>query len=141
MPTTIEFAFGVRLKQRSVGTYNHELHVEFFAIGEEIDGDNYILLDRQKMTFNPSRQEDLIYSVMSDRKVRLYDYEFFQDGRRGQKYGGYLIIVTDSRGTVISQKSPYNWISENIENLNRLPVGVHFGKSCRRVSPPVPNRD
>ncbi len=35
-----DYIFGAELKQRSTGTYPHELHVELFVFGEEIDGDN-----------------------------------------------------------------------------------------------------
>lgn len=137
LPRAFDFVFTAKLKQTSSGSYNHELHVEFFAIGEEIDGDNYILLDRQESTFVPGRYTDDFFKF-SGRRVRMFDYEFFQDGRRGQKYGGYLIIVTDPRGKIIAHESPYPWLFKNVEALKELPVGKHFDKSCTRVFPPRP---
>lgn len=137
LPGAIDYVFTAKLKQTSSGSYSHELQVEFFAIGEEIDGDNYILLSRQKSTFIPSEQQDQTFTF-SGSKVRLYDYEFFQDGRRGQKYGGYLVVVTDSRGKIVAHKTPYNWLFENFDKLDGLPVGKHFNKACVRVHPPRP---
>ncbi len=39
-PKILDYVFGATLKQTSAGLYNHELKVEFFAIGEEIDDVN-----------------------------------------------------------------------------------------------------
>ena len=98
LPGVLDYVFTAKIKQDSSGYYPHELHVEFFAIGEEIDGENFILLDKQESTFIPSEQKRSEYHTFSGRTVRLYDYEFREDGRRGQRYGGYLVVVTDSRG-------------------------------------------
>ncbi len=137
LPPTVDYVFGAKLKQTSAGSYTHELHVEFFAIGEEIDGDNYILLDRQKSSFIPSDSKDRSCNF-SGKKVRLYNYEYGRSGRRGQQCGGYLIVITDSRGKVIAHKTPYNWLFKHLEALREFPVGRHFDKTCTRVFPPRP---
>jgi len=138
LPGVFDYVFTAKIKQDSAGSYPHELHVESFAIGEEIDGDNYILLDRRESSFVPSEQERSEYHTFSGRSVRLYDYEFRGDGRRGQRYGGYLVVVTDSRGKIIAHKSSYNWLFENREALKKLGLMNHFDKTCTRVHPPRP---
>ena len=75
----------------------------------------------------------------SGRTVRLYDYNFYSDGRRGQQYGGYLVVVTDSRGKIVMHKSSYNWMFEKREALDKLPLNSHFDKTCIRVDPPRPS--
>ena len=132
-----DYVFTTKLKQMSAGSYNHELHVEVFVIGLEIDGHNYILLDRMKSSFVPAEQEDLSYQF-SGRKVRLYDFEFRQDGRRGQSYGGYLVIITDSRGEIIAYKTPKDWLYDIVESLRELSLNAHFDKTGTRVFPPRP---
>lgn len=137
LPPAYDYVFTTKLKQISAGSYSHKLHIEVCVIGEEIDGDNYILLDRMGSTFVPSEQEDLLYQF-TGRKVRLFDYEFWTDGRRGQKYGGYLVIITDSRGKIIAQKTPQNWLLDIVEPLRELALGAHFDKKGTRVRPPSP---
>ncbi|RKZ06544.1 hypothetical protein DRQ32_11005, partial [bacterium] len=55
-PKELDYVFSARLKQTSAGEYNHELKIEFFAVGEEVDGDNYILFDRQESSFTPCKE-------------------------------------------------------------------------------------
>ena len=138
LPGVIDYVFTTKIKQESSGSYPHELHVESFAIGEEIDGDNYILLDRRESTFVPDEQTRGEYHTFGGRSVRLYDYEFETDGRRGQRYGGYLVVVTDSRGKIIEHKSSYNWLFEKRGELSKLGLMNHFDKTCTRVHPPRP---
>ena len=137
LPPCYDYEFTVKFKQTSAGSYDHELLVEVIVFGEEIDGDNFILLDRMESRFIPSQQKDLSYQF-TGRKVRLYDYEYKADGRRGQKYGGYLVVVTDARGKVIVHKSPQNWLYDIKEPLQELSLNAHFDKTGTRVFPPRP---
>ena len=136
-PTLIDYVFTAKLVQSSPGNYNHKLNVEFFAIGWEVDGDNYILLDRQSSSFTPSNEKDRSYAF-SGPPVLCYDYIDWYKQTRGSKYGGYLITITDVRGKIIAHEASSRWLFENLENLKKLPVGKHFDKSCTRVFPPRP---
>ena len=142
VPKILDYVFSTSLKQSSAGLYNHELKVEFFAIGEEIDGDNYILLDRQESRFTPTKENQKSH-IFFGKPVMLMDYRLHSGStnRRGEKYGGYLVVVTDMRGESIDWKSPYKWIFPKLGNLRNVPVGKHFDKSCTRVFPPRPKRE
>ncbi len=138
-PRFYDYVFSTRLKQSSAGEYNHELHIEFFAIGEEIDGNNYILLDRQESDFTPTKENGRSHSFSGD-KLRLEVRDWSQVSMyRGQKYGGYLVVVTDSRGEVIDVGSSHNWLPDLTDKLRELPLGKHFDKTGTRVYPPSPN--
>jgi len=141
-PKLLDYVFSASLKQTSAGLYRHGLHVEFFAIGEEIDGDNYILLDRQESHFTPSKENQQSIAF-SGENITLIDYRLWDGAttRRGEKYGGYLVVVTDVRGEIVAHSSPYKWIFEQVENLRQVPVGKHFDKRCIRVFPPRPRRE
>lgn len=134
-PKLLDYVFGVKLRQTSARVYNHELKVQFFAIGAEIDGDNFILLDRQESAFTPSaeNQQSLAFHGGS---VTLTDYEHISAVRRGQKYSGYLVVVTDERGKVIIHETSNEWLFPILANLRQLPVGKHFDKTGTRVGPP-----
>jgi len=136
-----DYIFGAELKQRSPGTYPHQLHVEFFAFGEEIDGNNYVLLDRQQSAFTPSKENKGCHSSYSPKSIRLTASAMRAASPiRGTKYGGFLIIITDERGKIIQHKTSHKWLFENLENLKNLPVGKHFDKRCIRVGPPRPTQ-
>jgi len=136
-----DFTFGAKLKKKSTQTYIHELHVEFFAFGEEVDGDNYVLLDRQQSTFNPTKENKGSHAFYSDKPVRLQTTAIrAASPMRGIKYGGYLITITDERGKIIQYKTSHKWLFEILENLKSLPVGKHFDKSGNRVGPPRPTQ-
>ena len=138
LPKEVEYVFSARLKQTSAGEYRHELKVEFFAIGEEIDGDNYILFDRQESRFTPSAENERSHTF-SGRTVPVRERgEALSMGRRGDKYGGYLVVVTDTRGKVVDIGSSHKWMPGLVDELRRLPIGKHFDKSGGRVAPPRP---
>lgn len=136
LPKHIDYVFSARLKQTSAGEYSHELSVEFFAIGEEIEGDNYILFDRQESHFTPTKENGRSHTF-SGKTVPLRESIIFVE-RRGQKYGGYLVVVTDLRGKIIDSGSSHKWLPGILDNLRELPVGRHFDKTGARVEPPRP---
>jgi hypothetical protein len=142
-PTSYNYVFSAKIKQISTKNYDQELQVEVFAIGAEVDGDKYILLDRQKHRFTPTR-ENQRSGKFSGESVVLTDYQVGNDtwGRqhRGQKYASYLVVITDSRGEIIAQETPKKWLFEHLENLREIPVGRYFDKTCTRVGPTRPKR-
>lgn len=137
VPDELDYIFGARLKQTSAGEYDHELKVEFFAIGDELEGDNFVLLDRQESYFTPAKENgfhEFRGDVVPVREIRI---ERFQQDR-GVKYGGYLVVVTDERGVIIDYATSNKWMLSVLENLRRLPLGKHFDKTGKRIFPPSP---
>ena len=140
-PKLLDYVFSVKLKQDTSAVYNHELTVEFFAIGAEIDGDNFILLDRQESSFIPSEENKRSHAFSGD-TITLTDFDHINGLRRGQRYSSYLIVVTDSRGEIIQYETPKKWLFEHLENLKKVPVGKHIDETCTRVLPiSPPSRD
>jgi len=135
-PRILDYVFSAKLKQTSAGLYNHELHVEFFAIGAEKFGDHYILLDRQESRFTPTKENQRSHAF-SGNTVRLTSYAMDGDFK-GIKYEAYLIVVTDTRGKITTHQTSNEWLFENLENLRRLPVGRYMDETCTRVFPSRP---
>ena len=130
--------YGVQVKQTSPGAYNHELQVEIFVVGRQRSRPNarYILLDHQKTAFTPSAEEDRFYEFRSPREVVLENYTIkYYATDHGEKYSGYLVMVTDERGVMIAVESSAKWLLENLENLKKLSVGNYMDKTCTRTSP------
>ncbi len=130
--------FGVRIRQQSAGAYNHELVIEFFAIAKERAGNRFILLDRKKSSFVPTKKNKRSYEFWG-RAVELDQYEiFYIDRPRGKKYAGHLITVTDARGKIVATQSSPGWLLENLDNLKKMPVGGYMDKTCTRTFPTRP---
>jgi len=132
----MDYTFGAKVKQDSAKTYNHELKVEYFAIGGEITGDKNILLDRKESSFTPTRENDQSHQFKG-KPVEILDYDM-KDRRFGRKVVGNLITVTDVRGKIIAFNSSPTWLMTNIENLKQLPVGAYFDETCTRCYPSPP---
>ena len=142
-PTSYNYVFSAKIKQISTKRYDQELQVEVFVIGAEIGGNKYILLDRHKHRFTPTK-ENQRFGQFEGENVVLTDYLIGtnQIGRqhRGRKYSSFLVVVTDSRGKIIAHETPKKWLFENLENLRGVPVGRYFDKTCTRVGPTPPRR-
>jgi len=137
VPRIYDYIFSARLKQVSAGEYNHELKVEFFAIGEEIAGDNFILLDRQESRFTPSKENGRTHEFSGGEvMLEVRDWTFFADLYKGEKYGGYLVVVTDERGKIIDTGSSHKWLPGLVDTLRGFPLGKHFDKTGTRTYPP-----
>ncbi len=139
MPVVNFFTFGIRLDQTSAGAYNHEVNIEFFAIGAQRRQNNkYILLDHQTSSFVPSKENKRSCEFWSPRVVSLEEYSVAGGPTRGKKYDTYLIILTDKNGKVIEAKSEKKWPLANIEALRKLSVGSFMDTTCARVYPGRP---
>ncbi len=136
-PKVLDYVFSAKLAQTSAGEYNHELKVEFFAIGEETNGDNFIMLDRQESHFTPTKENGRSHSFHGDKVRLLQTVAYFGRGEiRGQKYGGYLIVVTDERGRIIDHGASHKWLIGILDELRTLPFRCHFDKTGIRVPAP-----
>ncbi|QBG46460.1 hypothetical protein EGM51_03265 [Verrucomicrobia bacterium S94] len=129
--------YGFRLKQVGTGDYPYRVNAEMFVIGQERLGTKYILLDRQETSFIPTRENKKSYSFKSGREVVLQNYEV-EGEPRGEKYAGYLVVLTDERGREIGYSTSDEWLYENLDNLKRQKPGNYINKQCERVFPTRP---
>ena len=137
----IRAQFGVRVKQTGFGTYKHELKAEIFAIGRQIYADCYMVLARESVSFRLSKENDKRFEYMSDRWAPLRDLYLGvgQFARRGEKYHGYLILVTDELGRLVAHEESPDWLFDYRENMMKLKPGNYFDNHCIRRSPVRPD--
>ncbi|MEI6892832.1 MAG: hypothetical protein V5783_11735 [Pontiella sp.] len=136
------FTFGVKIQPKSSSkTYNHDLKVEYFAIGDEIDGNNYVLLDYQSGHFNPANFWDKEFLLSGD-PVKLQSMAYRGTAPvRGTRYGGYLVVITDPRGEVLEYKASHEFLYEKLDKLRKLRPNNHFNRDVERVIPARPTED
>ena len=135
----LDYVFGAKLKwSSSDASYAHPLTVEYFAVGREVNGDNYILLDHDSESFVPAGESTRRFAV-EGRSVRLKKYaNRYGCPMRGRKEKGYLVVVTDSLGRVVQYKASNEFLFEHLPKLRRLPVNAHFDDHCVRHYPSRP---
>lgn len=136
--------YGVKIKQRDTYAYAHELHIEFFALGQERSGPRLILIDHQNTDpFSLTKENGWSHRVMSKREVVLQNY-LYGDGpsnghqKRGRKYYGYLILLRDVRGEIIAMETSHDWLYEHLETLMERGIGNYMDKTCTRTFPSRP---
>lgn len=140
-----EYTFTAKVKSSSP-KYNHALRVEYWVLGSEIGGNKYMLLDHETGSFVPSAQPKETYSF-SGKPVALYDWvlSHIYNQRRGERYEGFLITVTDERGKIVAERSQPTWLFKNLDRLRQLEVGSFMDNTCTRQWPtplkvPVPDK-
>ncbi|MBN2164143.1 MAG: hypothetical protein JXR25_05400 [Pontiellaceae bacterium] len=134
----LDYIFGARIKWSSGGTYNAPLKVDCFAIGREVNGDHYILLDRMEEWFVPLEEASGKFTF-SGETVRLKKYaNRFGCPMRGREEDGYLIVVSDQQGRIVQYKASNEFLFEHLSDLDRLPVNAHFDGACVRRYPSRP---
>ncbi|MDF7823465.1 hypothetical protein P4B35_05530 [Pontiellaceae bacterium B12227] len=136
-----DYTFGTRVKQTSSGAYNRKLFVEYTAVGEEVDGDNYVLLDRGSSEFLLTEENKRSHEIYGE-AVRIMRIAYRDSApMRGTKYGGYLVTVKDERGNMIAHDASHDFLYENLSKLKKLRPNNHFNKRCERVIPARPTED
>ncbi|MEN8254825.1 MAG: SHD1 domain-containing protein, partial [Verrucomicrobiota bacterium] len=134
-PVMTRITLGVKIEKATRKPYARMLKVELFSIAYERDGDNYVLLDRQEGTFTLSEENDQTH-VFWGKGAYMRDYADYAGIRRGQKFKGHMIVITDERGEIIAKDITNDWFLDVIEPLRRFPVGRHFDETGMRVYPP-----
>jgi len=138
-PRILDYEFGVKIKQLDSTAYNHELKIEYFAIGEQYhDDQKKILLDRQTSLFTPSVENERTHRFSGD-PVAVMSYEALAQ-MNGNKYKGNMVVVTDERGEVIHHSESSPWLFENLDRLRQLPIGAFMDRTGARVYPSGPKR-
>jgi len=139
IPRSSYFTFKTTIKKTSTKRYDQELTAEYFAIGSEFGGDKHILLDYRKENFSLTKENGGRFEF-SGKPVELLDYASGTGQRRGEKYAGYLVVVSDIRGKSIAHNGSSKRLFENLENLRQVPVGKYFDDTCNRAAPTRPKR-
>jgi hypothetical protein len=133
-------SFGASVQQKGTGDYSFELSVEFFAIGKEIKGNRYILLDRSSDKFTLTKENKREFEFYSNRVVRLTDMWTNNEtySERGEQYFGFLVVVKDKRGKVVAMNASNDWLLEHLDNMEERMIGNYMDETCTRTYPTRP---
>ncbi|QBG46746.1 hypothetical protein EGM51_04800 [Verrucomicrobia bacterium S94] len=137
-PRSLYYTFSTQIRQLSPNPYNHELTAEIFVMAAEVDGDKNILIDYRKEPFRLTDENGRVVNIPGVQEVMLTSYLAPGGMWRGEKFAGYLIVVTDTRGEIIAHTETREWWFEKLENLRKVPVGKTFDKEGNRCWPTRP---
>lgn len=137
-PQNSHFAVGARIEKTSSQPYTRELKVEIFSIADEIEGKNFVLLDRVETNLIFSAENDYTCTLWT-KMARLNNYDQDNYQRRGEKVKGQMVVITDERGVIIASNVSNSWFLDIINELREFPIGKHFDKTGTRVWPPQPD--
>lgn len=144
-PTLLIYTFGARVKQRDAKTYEYPLQLEIYAINQQrYDPDKYHLICRtESEPFVLSADNGRRFEFTGPHRHQVLSYTLYVnylswEELRGEKFAESLILVRDERGEIIAYNTTKNWLYDNLENLEQLPVGAWFEKDCKRTHPTPP---
>ena len=137
-----DFTFGVGATQTSADRgYDFEIKVEYFVVGHELVGDQYQLLDHRTASFNPADYKGETFEFRGD-SVRVRQIAYRDTNHmRGTEYFGYLIVLTDKAGDIISYEASHDFLFRNLFKLRELKPGNFFNDRFDRDYPTQPTED
>jgi len=104
-------------------------------VGKEVDGNCYVLLERNKDAYIPTKENKRSFEFRG-KPVPLRQMALRSSApMRGTAYDGFLITVTDERGSIIAHRASSKFLFENMENLKQLSPHNYFDRDCLRVFP------
>lgn len=133
--------FGAEVKQTSSTDYPYELTIEFFAIGKELKGSRFIVLDRYSQTFTLTKENKREFKFESPRTINLTDLwpNNSTYSRRGEQYDGFLVMVKDKRGKIIAMDASRDFLVEHLSTLEERGIGNYMDDTCKRTFPTRPD--
>ncbi len=134
-PIVREITTGVKIEKTNQKPYTKELKVELFSFASEIDGNNYVLLDRAGGSFTFTKENEGLYELWG-KEANMKDYLDAEGNRRGERFKGHMVVITDERGEIVAQSISNSWMLDIIDTLRQFPLGRHLDETGARVYPP-----
>lgn len=110
----------VRVDKKSDLPYTGKLTAELFLIGDEVDGDNFVLEHREeaRFVFPEGRHSSFTFKAV-DVPFRKYYSAWMEVGARyrGVEYKGYVIGISDADGKLVASKtdiSDAKWLTDDM---------------------------
>lgn len=145
-PDLLYLTFGARVKQLDAKTYNHKLKIQLYAFTQQVyDPDKYHLICKSESEpFVMSKANGRRFEFTGPHKHRLLTYTLHVDylsweELRGENFGETLIVVRDERDEIVAYNGSKKWLYENLDKLEKLPVGAWLDKTATRVHPTPPS--
>jgi hypothetical protein len=141
----LTYQFGARVKQKDSKSYDYPLTVEVYAFTQQrYDPSKYHLIQRTKSApFVLSQKNGRRFEYTAKQKNEIIAYELFVEylnwrESRGEKFAETLILVRDKRDKIIAYNTTKNWLYNNLDKLEELPVGAWLNDDCIRTHPTQP---
>jgi len=132
----------VAIAKKSKRPFTSRLTAEVYLIAGEVDGENYVLLDRFESGFLFA-QEDI--HEFKTEPIEVTAYTEYTNQRRGEEFLGYLVAVSDARGNIVQISTDIDWLSDKVKRLRDLYLRGrasryirHFNRDVQKTEVPRP---
>jgi hypothetical protein len=111
----------VKIQKESKLEFKGTLTAELYIIGEEVDGDNYVLVQRDVTKFVfPEGRNSTYEFIVEDVPLRKYHAAWAKQAAmfRGVTYLGYITTVLDSKGNLVAYDTDLgteSWMDMGVE--------------------------
>lgn len=145
-PKAQYITFFVKIQQTSTQKYRHKMTIEYFALGQEINGERKVFLGHETRSFSLKGYGDSFHFQGITYELPKYhlkvkhaknpeDEEWLP--YRGIRYGGFLIIIKDKTGKIIAHKASSKKYYHYVKNLRKLHTGCFFNFKTGKRTPPT----
>lgn len=120
----------VAIKQTNQEKTNRSFKAFFYVFAKDLKSDSKMVILKQEHAFDckSSRETQFATEVAT---VQHRDYWY--DGKKGMQYHGYLLVIEDSKGSVIAVDSTQKLYEDNVVKLKSFSKGDGFDKNFRKV--------
>lgn len=117
-----EFQFNVRINNRDLTRDLTKLSASLYVYGKSVTREAYKLLDRASSTFDLPRSAK---HEFHGEPIYL-EYDNNEAAQFGVKYEGYVVVVKDASGQIVSFKAVKPSFLKNLDKLEKFKVGDAF---------------
>lgn len=143
-----DYQAAIVITKKSQRPFTSRLKAEIFLVAKEVEGSNYILLDRTEREFlmpTVSKGSEL---ELKSRIVRTTKFRDLMAGEmKGEEFAGSLAVISSMEGEIVLVETTLSpsWFKDPqvINNLRELSItgapsirSRHFDKTGKKVPPP-----
>lgn len=120
-----QLRFKLKVTNTDVGAAMNDIQVKVWIFGESVLQRNRIKvfsIDEKKLSLPPRKVEEFFTTTVS------YVYDDRNAAQYGIKYGGWVILVRDAKGTILVQKASIERLLKNLEKLDTLRPNAFYDR-------------
>lgn len=117
---TVFLTATAQIRKKSQRPFTSRLTAELFLIAEEVQERNcYILLSKTESSFLLGDHNDNQHTFET-KPVTLMVYTEWTNERRGPKYIGYVLALSDVEGDIVQVDTDIDWLADKVPELREL---------------------
>lgn len=121
----------IELKKTSKEPCNREFTAHVYIFAESLLDNSKKIIIHKEHKFNFKSKATSTFSSESASVQNYKGWSSISNGKYGAEYHGYLVVVEDDRGNIISVESNQTTYEKNIASIKGKAVGTRFDKNYK----------